>query len=99
LEKIKMKNEEMKNILERFREKYFDIDSIFEINLDSEKKKRFFYVYDSYKILEFDDLIDLFDDLYEGVLINILDTYTRFTQSKDYIKVLKIFSNFINNEI
>jgi hypothetical protein len=39
LEKIKMKNEEMKNILERFREKYFDIDSIFEINLDSEKKK------------------------------------------------------------
>jgi hypothetical protein len=89
--------EEIKNILDRLYEKYLESNSIYEINISAIKKSEFHNFYKNYQIYNFDDLITLLDSIFEGVLTNIMDTYSRFSYSKDYIKVLKCFSNYITN--
>jgi hypothetical protein len=91
------KQDDIKKILDKLNDKYFNQNSILEINLDFHKKNEFYNFYKNYKIFKFDDLIPLMDSLFEGVLTNIMDTFSRFVYSKEYIKVLKSFSNYITN--
>ena len=101
---IKIKKNEMNykinEIMTELYENYVKNESTMELNINAEKKNNFENFYNQIDKITEKEFQLILDDLFDGVKLNITDTYSRYIHSSYYIKMIKKFSqNLITSDL